>query len=228
MNPNKSSIRPLGQRSIHSTFIFRSSNRSSDFKKTVEIKASNEKGSQVSLSEFLNRKLHQSSVLPGSAQGKERPFLSPVSYKDVNPLKGETSKKEMSNGEKDFAVDIVLEQFKHSTTETKSANSFGSNKLMSATTGEYEIQESGKRKRGDYQKPAKKLVAVLGDDSVTQRGGRRKSLANHEKPNLLFNHYANGGGWWDDSMEGVDNEEVGCAEVWEGMGSTTLGGLDWH
>lgn len=29
-------------------------------------------------------------------------------------------------------------------------------------------------------------------------------------------------------MEGVDNEEVGSAEVWEGMGSTTLGGLDWH
>ena len=82
------------------------------------------------------------------SQGKERPFLSPVSYKDVKPLKGETSKKEMSNWEKDFAVDIVLEQFKHSTAETKSVNSLGSNKLMSATTGEYETQELGKRKRG--------------------------------------------------------------------------------
>lgn len=39
---------------------------------------------------------------------------------------------------------------------------------------------------------------------------------------------ANGGGWWDCNMEGVDNEEVGCNEVWEGMGSTTLGGLEWH
>ena len=29
-------------------------------------------------------------------------------------------------------------------------------------------------------------------------------------------------------MEGVDNEEVGCNEVWEGVGSATLGGLDWN
>lgn len=29
-------------------------------------------------------------------------------------------------------------------------------------------------------------------------------------------------------MEGVDSEEVGCNEAWEGVGSTTLGGLDWH
>lgn len=31
-------------------------------------------------------------------------------------------------------------------------------------------------------------------------------------------------------MEGVDNEELGFSdEVWEGVGSTTLGGIiDWH
>lgn len=29
-------------------------------------------------------------------------------------------------------------------------------------------------------------------------------------------------------MEGVDNEEVGINEVWEGVGSTTLGGIEWH
>lgn len=30
-------------------------------------------------------------------------------------------------------------------------------------------------------------------------------------------------------MEGVDYEEVGCdTEVWEGMGSIMLGGLDWN
>lgn len=39
---------------------------------------------------------------------------------------------------------------------------------------------------------------------------------------------ANGSGWWDCNMEGIDSEEVGCNEVWEGMGSTTLGGLEWH
>jgi hypothetical protein len=40
---------------------------------------------------------------------------------------------------------------------------------------------------------------------------------------------ANGHGWWDDDMEGVDNEALGVSEVWEGVGSTTLGGIvDWH
>jgi hypothetical protein len=30
-------------------------------------------------------------------------------------------------------------------------------------------------------------------------------------------------------MEGVDNEALGVSEVWEGVGSTTLGGIvDWH
>lgn len=29
-------------------------------------------------------------------------------------------------------------------------------------------------------------------------------------------------------MAGVDNEEVGSNEVWEGVGSTTLGGLEWN
>ncbi|KAK8467699.1 hypothetical protein PHAVU_007G134400 [Phaseolus vulgaris] len=40
---------------------------------------------------------------------------------------------------------------------------------------------------------------------------------------------ANGHGWWDYDMEGVDNEQLGSNEVWEGVGSTTLGGIiDWH
>lgn len=40
---------------------------------------------------------------------------------------------------------------------------------------------------------------------------------------------ANGGGIWDSDMAGVDHEEVGFKEVWEGMGSTSLGGMgDWH
>lgn len=40
---------------------------------------------------------------------------------------------------------------------------------------------------------------------------------------------ANGCGWWDCDMEGIDNEEVGFSEVWEGVGSTTFGEVgDWH
>ncbi|VVB14130.1 unnamed protein product [Arabis nemorensis] len=32
---------------------------------------------------------------------------------------------------------------------------------------------------------------------------------------------ASQGGWWDCDMEGVDSEEVGHSEVWEGVGSIT-------
>ena len=40
---------------------------------------------------------------------------------------------------------------------------------------------------------------------------------------------ANGSGFWDCDMEGVDSEEVGHSEVWEGVGSTTFGDIvDWH
>ena len=39
---------------------------------------------------------------------------------------------------------------------------------------------------------------------------------------------AGGSGWWDSDMEGIDNEAVGSSEVWEGVGSATMGGLDWH
>jgi len=40
---------------------------------------------------------------------------------------------------------------------------------------------------------------------------------------------ASGGGWWHGDMEGVDGEEVGWTDdMWEGMGSVTLGGLEWH
>ncbi|KAF8672263.1 hypothetical protein HU200_049460 [Digitaria exilis] len=40
---------------------------------------------------------------------------------------------------------------------------------------------------------------------------------------------ASGGGWWHGDMEGVDGEEVGWTDdMWEGMGSVTLGGLEWN
>ena len=37
-----------------------------------------------------------------------------------------------------------------------------------------------------------------------------------------------GTGWWDSDREGIDEDEVGAKEIWEGMGSATLGGLEWH
>ncbi|CAN6287995.1 unnamed protein product [Urochloa humidicola] len=83
-------------------------------------------------------------------------------------------------------------------------------------------------------------VVVLGDDPRPRpapawrrgrarptRGGGRSGEG--EGGRALYNHYASGGGWWHGDMEGVDGEEVGWTDdMWEGMGSVTLGGLEWH
>ncbi|CAL9086791.1 unnamed protein product [Musa textilis] len=74
---------------------------------------------------------------------------------------------------------------------------------------------------------ARKSVIVLGDDPKPWRS-RRGETTVETKNKPLYDHYATGSGWWDCSKEGVDSEEVGCNDFWEGMGSTTLGGLEWH
>ncbi|RVW27271.1 hypothetical protein CK203_103080 [Vitis vinifera] len=76
-------------------------------------------------------------------------------------------------------------------------------------------------------RPGKHLV-VLGGDPKPKQTGRLENFIRNKKPRPLFNHYANGSGWWDCNMEGVDGDEVGCNQAWEGVGSTTLGGLEWH
>ncbi|KAL9286703.1 hypothetical protein AtEden1_Chr4g0288621 [Arabidopsis thaliana] len=78
-----------------------------------------------------------------------------------------------------------------------------------------------------------KSVMVFGDNSKVskpmQRERERRSNNNSKKQRPIYNHYANGSGWWDCDMEGVDSEEVGHREVWEGVGSTTFGDIvDWH
>ncbi|KFK36259.1 hypothetical protein AALP_AA4G098900 [Arabis alpina] len=79
----------------------------------------------------------------------------------------------------------------------------------------------------------RKPVIVFGDDSKVSKPMQRKregeSSNSSKKQRPTYNHYANGSGWWDCDMEGVDSEEVGHSEVWEGVGSTTYGDIvDWH
>ncbi|CAA3011697.1 uncharacterized protein LOC111381114 [Olea europaea var. sylvestris] len=274
MKSQQSSVRPPGQRSIASTFLFRTSNRVGDFKKNVEIKAPNQTCSRVSLSDFLNQKLHKSSVLPTSVQGKQRPFVSPLSREELKRCaEGESGSKQRGDANVNCSLDGVFEMFKHVEKFKKdNTDSCGNNEMGTIETDE--LQQTRKRKnqseghedepsarkrliilgedskapsRGkkkkissmDELKPvfnychddepsARKRIAVLGDDSKPSQRGKRKTFSRKEEHRPLFNHYANGGGWWDSNMEGVDNEEVGCNEVWEGMGSITLGGLEWN
>lgn len=100
-------------------------------------------------------------------------------------------------------------------------------------------RESLKRKSplgDDDHKSSAKHVVVLGDDPKPKPPppARRRRQANPtgrggEGDQALYNHYASGSGWWHGDMEGVDGEAVGWTDnMWEGMGSITLGGLEWH
>ncbi|XP_016472524.1 uncharacterized protein LOC107794539 [Nicotiana tabacum] len=227
---NQPSIRPLGQRSIASTFLFRSSNQSTGCEKKVESKATNQKGSSISLSDFLSKKLHKSPVLPGVVPGNKKisvPASSKVTSKSIN---GQINRGKDGETGIPCALDAIFEQYKNTmkgNQDVSAPNDCGEVSVCSTD----DVRTS--RKRGLIEgssgnQSARKVLAVLGEGSAEKRRRKVRMIDNIEKPSTLFNHYANGGGWWDCNMEGVDNEEVGCNEVWEGMGSTTLGGLEWH
>ncbi|XP_078173675.1 RNA-binding protein [Carex rostrata] len=92
--------------------------------------------------------------------------------------------------------------------------------------------DSSKRKNpfGDnLHNPTPKLLVLGGDIKPRPKLKKRKLASKNNREKTFYNHYANGRGTWDGDMEGVDYEEVGCdTEVWEGMGSIMLGGLDWN
>ncbi|KAH6778139.1 hypothetical protein C2S52_006347 [Perilla frutescens var. hirtella] len=230
MNSNKTPLRPVGNRSIASTFLFRASNRADDCKRNAGIKAPSEKGSRISLSDFLNRKLHRSSVLPASVEGKEISSPSPSPSRGV---KGESGKNEGIEVKTKSSIDGAFDINIFKNIKKGSDNKFGG----ASSPNEVEIidvddlEQTRKRKclfeDHDDKPTSRKQLVVLGDDTKPIRSSRRKKFLNEEqRPH--FNHYENGGGWWTENMAGVDNEEVGCTEAWEGVGCTTLGGIEWH
>ncbi|KAK4585770.1 hypothetical protein RGQ29_023113 [Quercus rubra] len=229
-------IRALGQRSIASSFLSRSSNSSNDFKEGVQNKAS-KKGSHVSLADFLDRKLHATSVPPRTVQGKSRPFsslLGPSPRESSGSIDGHNGANKGGEAESNCATDkVFFEQFKHTGEDT--GNCGGSCSVGEVESCDIdEAQESRKRKNPfqgagvDERYVARKHLLVLGGDPKPKEKGKDEKYNSKKKQRPLYNHYANGCGWWDCNMEGVDNEEVGFSEVWEGVGSTTLGGIEWH
>ncbi|KAH7834511.1 hypothetical protein Vadar_016856 [Vaccinium darrowii] len=139
-------VRFLGQKTIPSTFIFRSSNQkqASHCKEDVKINAPN-KGSRVSLSDFLNKKLHKSSVLPISVKGKERLFLSHVGSGEMNGVK----KREET--EVKSVVDVVFEQFKCTRNEKEDTpRSCDDGEFGSSGTGAMDRARKRKSPLGGY------------------------------------------------------------------------------
>ncbi|XP_010274282.1 PREDICTED: uncharacterized protein LOC104609607 [Nelumbo nucifera] len=237
--PSSNAIRGFGQRSISSSssFAFRSQSADANSKESkgdVQAKSS-KKNSYISLSEFLDRKLEKTSKPAKTVQGKQSPFSSLVG--GGNDANGSTAERvEVRKGgdaDNGFLGEAVFEQFKCARKDKEDCeDSCKGGEVVGSTT--IDEQESRKRKNpfefsseDNKQRGNRRYLVVLGDEPKPKQKRREQSFIRNEKSSHLFNHYANGSGWWDCNMEGVDSE-VGCREIWEGMGSTTLGGLEWH
>ncbi|KAH8512828.1 hypothetical protein H0E87_006211 [Populus deltoides] len=242
MHSKQNTIRVLGQRSIPSSFIFRSSNPSAKDSNQDEQREDTKKSPRISFSDFLDKKLHKSSVLPKTVKGKSRPFWTPLGppsngggFTD-HQIEVQKEKEERSS----VLDDVVFQQFKPTRVEkgddviSVGDGEKGDGSSHVGNVGTSTVNDvPGSRKRnlfggGGQNHTARKPSLVLGVHPSPNQKGRKESFIGNKKQRPLYNHYANGSGWWDCDMEGVDSEEVGYGEIWEGVGSTTFGGIEWH
>lgn len=219
-------IRVFGQRPISSQFLSASSK--SDGKEDGQCKAPG-KDMRVSLSNFLDRKLQKGSGVTKSVQGKQNPFSSPVTGVGVSgSSEGGNIRNRIGDQELNCDIDVAFKKLKSSTHEKEGFISSPADKVVSNHTQVLRKRRSSLFEGINEKATARKVLVTLGDNNKNAHHPRKKRFISYEKPKPLFNHYANGSGWWDSNMEGVDNDEVGCHEMWEGVGSTTLGGLEWN
>ncbi|KAL4273664.1 hypothetical protein GQ457_13G016710 [Hibiscus cannabinus] len=229
MNSKQTPTRVFGQYSIASSFLSRSSHPSKEVKEDLGHKVSKK---LTSLSDFLNQKLPRSSGVPKTVQEKSRPFSSLVSRNEGESTDKQNESRKEDAIEKDDAINkVVFEQFKQGNSEKTDSIS------SSSVVGEEENPDNSRKRRNPFEgihekRRTRKPFLVLGEEDDPQnirKRGKKECSTSNEKQKPHYNHYANGSGWWDCEMEGVDSEEVGYGEVWEGVGSTTFGGIvDWH
>ncbi|WVY96010.1 hypothetical protein V8G54_028161 [Vigna mungo] len=231
MNSKKpTSIRAFGQRTIDSTFR-NLPPRNPLSEGRVRNQASHEcDTTHSSLSNFLSFKQQRSPHLTQTVQGKSTPFLSPLGLRKCEE---NGTAKDGKEGNSNNDSKLIFESFKHTEEDKKNfVSEIGVDELENSVADTN--QDSKKRKTpfegGNESQTARKHVVVLGGESKLKPKRRTQNGSNNKRPRPHYNHSdANGHGWWDYDMEGVDNEELGSNEVWEGVGSTTLGGIiDWH
>ncbi|XP_065030203.1 uncharacterized protein LOC135652839 [Musa acuminata AAA Group] len=221
MKPRPSGVREFGQTSLPPSFFSKSRVPDEHHPK----RSSNKQ--PVPLSEFLNRKLIKTT--DRSVKVKQTSFSSIGSA-----TKDSSSKNDEASG-RFILHDVIFRQFMVSAKGKEQSGITGGGESGGPQLQSYTGGGDNSRKRknpfdssGDGERvTARKSMIVLGDDPKPWRSRRGKTtVETTDKP--FYDHYANGSGQWDCSKEGVDSEEVGCNDFWEGMGSTTLGGLEWH
>ncbi|CAK9236956.1 unnamed protein product [Sphagnum troendelagicum] len=72
-----------------------------------------------------------------------------------------------------------------------------------------------------HSKSKSQHLLVLGDHPRPAR--HRRFQSKRERPGVVFNHYDDGGGWWNEGRVGVESEAVGSMGIWEGLGSMSFG-----
>ncbi|XP_068662651.1 uncharacterized protein [Aristolochia californica] len=225
MKRKREDIRLFGQLSLPSSFLSGSRVIPSGAKASNEADFNKKPSkSSISLSDFLSRKLDK----PNEKTVQERR----CSFTSVtNGL----SVRHQRIGEEETLSSLAVNGtvFQHFNRTAKDKYQTGSN-----AEGEKEIECPTDRvfaRKGNNpfavptcsgQPVHSRHLVVLGDDPKPKQ--MRGSSFTSKRADHIFNHYANGGGWWDYNMEGVDQEEVGCNEAWESIGATTIGGLEWH
>ncbi|KAG6503684.1 uncharacterized protein LOC121987534 [Zingiber officinale] len=182
----------------------------------------------VSFSEYLNRKVTKTS----SRSVKEKKTC----FATIVPANDDLTSKRVGDCESFVLHDQIFHQFKVSEKKEEPGEIAELGETMDyqpePAFGGGEVSRKRKNTLDDpsgssMKKTARKSLVVIGDDSKPWLYGREKKIMGKSTKHL-YDHYANGSGWWDCNREGIDSEEVGCNETWEGIGSTTLGGLEWH
>ncbi|CAO2822133.1 unnamed protein product [Amaranthus hypochondriacus] len=221
---NSTSLRGPGQRSIPSTFLSRRShpcfrNNSNGSQLPSE---GNNRSSNLSLGAFLNSKLHKTSVLPID---KDKNTFSVLKEDKLCPTAVDNSLDDLVFKDKQYAGAGGRDERGHVIEDSvfKLFNDSGERVRKRSpdrlTASRFEC--NSKRQSQDH-------LLVLGDDPKPKRRNRGEVSCSSKKPRPFYNYYESGTGWWEPEREGVDNDEVGSKDIWEGMGSTTLGGLDWN
>ncbi|CAK7336247.1 unnamed protein product [Dovyalis caffra] len=252
----------LGQRSIPSSFISRSSNPARDSKQDGQ-KEDSKKKSCVSFTDFLDKKLHKNTVLPKILKGKSRPFWSPLGPSNVGGPTDHQIGVQKEEQEKSSVLDqLVFEQFKPTGAEKgddlvsigdgergdgmgpfgakvissssfligssgdggkgTSTTSFGIGSSHVGEVGTSAVNDSRKRRnpfRGNRQFWEVVQIPIKKEEKRASQATKNKGLSTIILVALLLLTDANGSGWWDCDMEGVDSEEVGFGEIWEGSGT---------
>lgn len=218
---NYTPIRAPGQRSIPSTFNQRLAHQCSSNHSGLP-SDKNKRGSNLSLNNFLNRKLHTTSVLPFNkdekafsvAKNENVPLAADCNPRNVSTFRDKQYVCRGPHNERGLVIeDSVFKLFNDSKGKVRKR----STESLTATS----------RLEGVSKQHNQNHLLVLGDDPKPKRRAPGGVSCNYKKQRPLYNHYENGTGFWEPEREGIDCDEVGSTVMWEGMCSTTtLRGLD--